>query len=132
MSSMGNAEKIKAYYGKEGPFKKGIRVLRDLALQTELEEDYKWNAPIYTIEGKNVLGIVAFKHHFGIWFFNGSFLKDPKKVLENSQEGKTRAMRHWKFTAIDQINPKLILAYIYEAIENQKKEESRFPKRKNP
>jgi len=76
--------------------------------------------PTYTLKDKNVLAICKFKKHFGIWFFNGVFLKDEKQVLENAQEGKTQAMRHWKFYAIDDIEEKGILAYILEAIENQK------------
>ena len=54
-------------------------------------------------------------------FFNGMFLKDPKKVLINVQEGKTQAMRHWKFKSMGEIDPPTIVAYINEAIENEKK-----------
>nr|WP_298999580.1 DUF1801 domain-containing protein [uncultured Allomuricauda sp.] len=117
---MTTSEKIEAYYEKEHPFKEGIAILRGIAKQTEAKEDYKWNFPVYTIGNKNVLGICRFKHHFGIWFFNGSFLKDPRKVLENAQEGKTKAMRHWKFSAISEIDSENVLAYMMEAIENQK------------
>ncbi|MEN8790439.1 MAG: DUF1801 domain-containing protein [Flavobacteriaceae bacterium] len=115
---MGKAD---AYFEKDHHFKDGIIFLRKLALQTELEETVKWGAPVYTIGGKNVLGIMSFKNHFGLWFFNGVFLSDPKSVLENAQAGKTKAMRHWKFSAIDEINPTDVLGYIQEAIENQKK-----------
>ena len=114
------SEKIEAYYTKEHPFKDGIAILRDIAKQTEAKEDYKWNFPVYTIANKNVLGICRFKHHFGIWFFNGVLLKDPRKVLENAQEGKTKGMRHWKFNAISEIDSEHVLAYMKEAIENQK------------
>jgi uncharacterized protein YdeI (YjbR/CyaY-like superfamily) len=77
-------------------------------------------APVYTIDGKNVLGIMAFKNHFGLWFFNGVFLSDPKKILENAQEGKTKAMRHWKFKS-NTFDKVTVLAYMNEAIDNQKK-----------
>jgi len=113
--------KIEAFYAKEGPFKEGKAILRELAMQTELEEKLKWGAPVYTMDNKNVLGITAFKTYFGIWFFNGCYLKDPAKVLENAQEGKTMAMRHWKFTSADDIEPDMVLAYMKEAVENQKK-----------
>ncbi len=116
-----SSEKIEAYFAKEQPFKEGIATLREIALKTNLGETLKWGSPVYTVDGKNVLGIMAFKKHFGIWFFNGVFLSDPKKVLENAQEGKTKAMRHWKFTDNDAIDPAVVLAYIEEAIENQKK-----------
>ncbi len=118
---MNTSAKIETFYAKEHPYKGAIAILRNLAKQTELEENYKWGAPVYTIDNKNVLGIMAFKNHFGIWLFNGSFLKDSKKVLKNAQEGKTKAMRHWKFTSIDEIDKAVVLAYMQEAIENQKK-----------
>ena len=118
---MNTLEKVEAYYAKDQKFKKEIAILRELALETEFQEAFKWGSPIYTIENKNVLAIMAFKNHFGIWFFNGVFLNDPKKVLENAQEGKTKAMRHWKFTSGDAIDKKEILNYMREAIDNQKK-----------
>jgi len=118
---MEKAEKVERYYGEEHHFSEAIGKLRDLALKTGMEETYKWMFPTYTLAGKNVLSICKFKKHFGIWFFHGVFLKDEKQVLENAQEGKTQAMRHWKFYSIDDIDEKGVLAYIREAIENQKK-----------
>ena len=116
-----SSEKIEAYYAKQQPFKAGIAVLREIVLKSGMGETLKWGSPVYTVEGKNVLGILAFKNHFGIWFFNGVFLSDPKKVLQNAQEGKTKAMRHWKFKANDAIDPAAVMAYVQEAIANQKK-----------
>ncbi|MCM4170617.1 hypothetical protein DHD32_03945 [Arenibacter sp. TNZ] len=129
---MKNQEKIEAYYAKEQPFKRGIGLLRELALKTELDETYKWGIPIYTIDNKNVLGILAFKHHFGIWFYNGVFLKDPKEVLENAQEGKTKAMRHWKFQSTADIDKAAVLSYFQESIANQKKGLVLVPERNKP
>nr|WP_299343528.1 DUF1801 domain-containing protein [Allomuricauda sp.] len=118
---MEKQEKINAYFEKDGPFREAIQKLRQLAHQTGSEEDYKWNFPVYTWNNKNVFGICRFKSYFGVWFFNGVFLKDPLQVLENAQEGKTKAMRHWKLTDISQIDDQAILSYMEEAIENQKK-----------
>ena len=124
---MGKAD---AYFEKGHPFQEGIKALREIVLSTELEETLKWGAPVYTIQNKNVLGIMAFKNHYGLWFFNGVFLSDPENVLENAQEGKTKAMRHWKFSSTDKIDPQLIREYILEAIENQKKGLSVQPEKK--
>ncbi len=112
--------KVDTYFRKDTPFREGLGRLRELALKSGLQEDYKWNSPVYTLDGKNVFGINAFSSHFGIWFFNGCYLKDPKKVLENAQEGKTKAMRHWKFTSADEIDSKTVLSYMSEAVVNQK------------
>jgi uncharacterized protein YdeI (YjbR/CyaY-like superfamily) len=116
---MEKSEKLNAYYEKEHPFRDGIAQLRELALQSGAQEDYKWSFPVYTLNGKNVFGVCKFKNHFGVWFFNGVFLKDPKNVLENAQEGKTKGMRHWKFNSVDDIDEKGVLAYMMESLANQ-------------
>ncbi|WP_298487713.1 DUF1801 domain-containing protein [uncultured Maribacter sp.] len=118
---METSEKLEKYFSEEHTFKKGITVLRKLILSTDLEETFKWSVPTYTIKNKNVLSLGKFKNHYGIWFFNGVFLKDPNKVLRNAQEGKTKAMRQWKLTVGDKINTQMVLDYCMEAIENEKK-----------
>ncbi|MEH6407908.1 MAG: DUF1801 domain-containing protein [Leeuwenhoekiella sp.] len=117
---MSAIEKLEAYFKKDKPFKKELFRLREIMLSTELEEDYKWNAPIYTINGKNVAGIGGFKNHFGVWFFNGALLKDESNLLVNAQEGKTKALRQIRFTTEDQIDESILKKYLEEAIENQK------------
>ncbi|MBC2839926.1 YdeI family protein [Robiginitalea sp. SC105] len=118
---MEKSDRVAAYFEKEGPFKEGIAILRDLVRATGLKETYKWCFPVYTLGGENVVGVVAHTNHFGIWFFNGVFLSDPLGVLENAQEGKTRAMRHWKFTSLDNMDRQGITAYVQEAIANARK-----------
>lgn len=97
-----------------------LHVLRRLCLETEMEETIKWGIPVYTIQNKNVVGIGAFKSYAGLWFFNGSFLKDKEGVLVNAQEGKTKGMRHWRFQQDEVVPEEKVKAYILEAIENQK------------
>lgn len=87
-----------------------------LRREAELEETIKWGSPVYTLDGKNVVGIGAFKSYFGLWFFQGALLADKKKVLLNAQEGRTRAMRQLRLQSMDQIDRKLIGAYVREAI----------------
>ncbi|WP_323370447.1 YdeI/OmpD-associated family protein [Xanthomarina sp. F1114] len=75
------------------------------------------------------MGIGAFKSHFGIWFFNGVFLKDEKQLLEKAQE-TTKALRQMRFENIGDIKKSLVLEYIHEAIENQKSGKILEPERK--
>jgi len=79
---MDKSEKVEAYFAEEHQYKKAIGNLRDLVLKTELQETFKWMFPTYTLANKNVLALCKFKGHFGIWFFNGVFLSDPKNILE--------------------------------------------------
>lgn len=100
--------------------KEVLIILRDLLNTTELIETVKWGAPTYTINGKNVIGLGAFKSYTGLWFFQGALLKDSKKVLINAQKDKTKALRQWRFKSVDEINHDLVKKYVLEAIQNQK------------
>jgi len=116
---MKKVNSVEEYLEVNSHFSKALSLLRKIISSTELEETLKWSAPVYTLNGKNVLGLGAFKNHFGIWFFNGVFLKDEKNLLVNAQE-KTKALRQMRFESIDEINENAVLDYIKEAINNQK------------
>ena len=49
--------------------------------------------------------------------FPGSTASDDDGVLINAQEGKTKALRQWRFSSIKEIKVRKIKAYIREAIE---------------
>ena len=59
-----------------------LEALRALALAGDLVEEMKWGFPCYTLAGKNVLMVVAFKEHCALQFFKGAALADPEEVLE--------------------------------------------------
>ena len=118
---MAEKKSIDSYIAKKDKWQKELRQLRELLSTTEMEETVKWGAPCYTVDGKNVVGMAAFKEFVSLWFFQGSFLKDKSNVLGNAQEGTTRGLRQWRFASIEEIDAKLVSAYIKEAIENQKK-----------
>lgn len=116
---MKKVSSVEEYIEENSHFGEALSLLRDLINTTELEETLKWNAPVYTLNGKNVVGLGAFKNHFGIWFFNGVFLKDKNNLLEQAQE-KTKGLRQMRFESIDDIDKHAVLAYVKEAIDNQK------------
>jgi uncharacterized protein YdeI (YjbR/CyaY-like superfamily) len=66
-----------------------------------------------------VVGIGAFKSYVGLWFFQGSFLKDKNKKLVSAQE-RTKGLRQLRFNSIKEINKTLVLEYLKKAIKNQK------------
>ena len=111
------------------PWVEELMLLRDIILKTELKEEIKWGGPIYTLNGKNVLAIGAFKNYATIWFHNGVFLKDPEGVLVAASEG-TRGLRQWRFASMKEIKPALVKKYIKEAIENQKAGKEIKPEKK--
>ena len=76
--------------------------------------------PTYTFEGKNILGLGAFKSYAGLWFFQGALLQDKHQQLINAQKDKTQAMRQWRITSMEHVNEAWIKQYIQEAIQHQK------------
>jgi len=95
--------------------------LREIINETGLEETFKWKGPVYTHNGKNVVGLGAFKSFVSIWFFQGVFLRDEHNKLVNAQEGVTKGLRQWRFDSENKIDEKLVKSYIEEAIANQEK-----------
>ncbi len=93
--------------------------LRKIVLKSDKKmiEDWKWG-PNYYCEGM-VCGIWGFKKHVSITFFQGSLLKDKKKIL-SSNPGNLHN-RHIKFTDVKEINEPVLLAYLMEAVANNKK-----------
>jgi len=110
-----------------------LTALRDILRGTVLEEGIKWGAPCYMLGGKNIVGMMAFKANFGLWFHQGALLKDKAGVLINAQEGKTHALRQWRMASRDEIKPELIRQYVNEAIANGKAGKTvKIPKKPPP
>ena len=90
--------------------------IREILNGTALSETVKWGMPVYTHNGKNIVGIGGFKSYFGLWFFEGASLADEAGVLMNAQPGKTKAMRQWRMSSAGEIKPTLIRRYVREAM----------------
>jgi uncharacterized protein YdeI (YjbR/CyaY-like superfamily) len=108
-------------WNKTNQWENEIEQLHAIIRKTSLVETTKWGGSVYTHKNKNVVGIGGFKSYFGIWFYNGVFLKDEKKLLINANEENTKSLRQMRFTSINEIDEKLILYYINEAIEIEEK-----------
>ena len=127
---MESFEPKKHIWDKNNNWTVELNLLKEIIGQTELVETIKWGGPVYVLNGKNVLGISGFKTYFGIWFYNGVFLKDEYNVLVNAQKGVTKSLRQWRFQNIEEIHKEIILLYIKEAITNEKLGESSKPQKK--
>jgi uncharacterized protein YdeI (YjbR/CyaY-like superfamily) len=122
------------YIASNKDWQQALILLRDILLSTQMTEIVKWGVPVYTLEGKNIVGIAGFKSYAGLWFFQGALLKDNKKKLINAQSGKTKALRQWRFNSVKEIEKesKTIKQYLEEAILNQKQGKEIKPERKKP
>ncbi len=92
-------------------------IMEQIIVPTPLIKTFKWNTNVYTYNDKNVVAWGGFKHFFSIWFYNGVFLEDKEKVLTCASEGKTKALRQWRFNHVNEMNAEKISAYIYESIQ---------------
>ena len=117
---MERPKSVEHFIAEQGEWKEMLVKLREIILAADLEEKIKWAMPCYMDRGKNIASIFATKEFVGLWFFQGALLADQYQVLSNAQEGKTKAMRRWKFYSIEELDQIKIHEYLFEAIENQR------------
>ena len=115
---MAKFDSFEAYRASKSQWEKELDKLRTILISFDLKECIKWNAPVYTYQGQNLIGLGAFKSYVGIWFFQGALLSDPDQVLFNAQEDKTKAMRQVRFDSQSGIPEDLIRNFIAETIQN--------------
>ncbi|MCM3782341.1 YdeI family protein [Neobacillus mesonae] len=113
--------KIDPYFNKLKKWKEEFELLREIILDCELTEDFKWMHPCYTFDNKNIVLIHGFKDYCALLFHKGALLKDPHGILVQ-QTKNVQAARQIRFTNAEDIDQmQLILkAYIAEAIEIEK------------
>ncbi len=115
MAAMKKVASVAEYIDNHGQWSEELRKLRKILTSSGLEETVKWGGPCYTHQGKNVVGLGGFKEWAALWFHQGALLSDPDGVLINAQEGKTKALRQWRFRKGDPIPVRKIKAYVKEA-----------------
>lgn len=98
-----------------------LQLLRKIVMDCGLVEETKWGVPCYTLKGKNILTVSAFKNYCSISFFKGTLLKDAKALLVKPGPN-SQAIKHFKFQNRHEILEfeRDINAYILEAIEIEK------------
>jgi uncharacterized protein YdeI (YjbR/CyaY-like superfamily) len=113
--------RVDGFLRNAGPWKECLAALRNILLDTELNEEVKWRVPCYTLEGANVCLINGFKEFCALSFVKGALLKDPKRILLRIGQN-TQAGRWIKFTTVQEINKSrsILKAYIQEAVEVEK------------
>lgn len=105
---------------KAEPFAQIIcKKLRSIIIKAEpgIIEDWKWG-PNYYKDGM-VCGFWYFKKHVTFVFYQGALLKDKKMVLQQNPD--TLHNRHIKYTDVKEIDEKLLIEYITEAVMNNEK-----------
>jgi uncharacterized protein YdeI (YjbR/CyaY-like superfamily) len=113
--------KVDEFLSKAKKWKEEYEKLRNIVLDCELTEEFKWMHPCYTFEKKNIVLIHGFKEYCALLFFKGALLQDAHGILIQQTEN-VQAARQIRFTNVQEIveMETILKAYIYEAIEVEK------------
>jgi len=113
--------KVDTYFANLDKWQPELEKLRMICLDCMLTEELKWEIPVYTFRGKNIVGINGLKDSCAFSFFKGALLQDSYGILHRPGE-HTQAGRWIKFTSISEIDEMepMLREYIYEAIEVEK------------
>ncbi|WP_289137308.1 YdeI family protein [uncultured Brevibacillus sp.] len=113
--------KVDEFLSKAKKWKDEFEKLRNIVLDCDLTEEFKWMHPCYTYEQKNIVLIHGFKEYCALLFHKGALLKDAHGILIQQTEN-VQAGRQIRFTNVQEIveMEAILKAYIHEAIEVEK------------
>ncbi len=113
--------KVDEFLGKAKKWKEEYETLRNIVLDCELTEEFKWMHPCYTFENKNIVLIHGFKEYCALLFHKGALLQDAHGLLIQQTEN-VQGARQIRFTNVQVIvaTESILKAYIHEAIEVEK------------
>jgi uncharacterized protein YdeI (YjbR/CyaY-like superfamily) len=113
--------KVDEFLGKANKWKEEYETLRNIVLDCELTEEFKWMHPCYTFENKNIVLIHGFKEYCALLFHKGALLQDAHGLLIQQTEN-VQGARQIRFTNVQEIvaTASILKAYIHEAIEVEK------------
>lgn len=121
MTNSGMNPKVEEFLSQATKWKEEYEKLRNIVLDCELTEEFKWMHPCYTFNHKNIVLIHGFKEYCALLFHKGALLKDPHGILIQQTEN-VQAARQIRFTNVQEIveMETILKAYINEAIEVEK------------
>ena len=92
------------YISQSKQWQEELSLLRELVVSAGLTEEFKWRAPCYTHQGKNIVMLGALKNSCTLSFFQGALLDDPQGLLQKPGPN-CRATRVLRFTSVKEITP---------------------------
>lgn len=109
--------KVDTFLSKAKKWREEMALLREIVLECQLNEDYKWMHPCYTYQNNNVVLIHGFKDYCALLFFKGVLINDKKGMLIQQTEN-VQDRRQMRFKGLDEIVrlKSTIKGYINEAI----------------
>lgn len=108
---------IDSFYDTAKTWRSEYALLRRIALECDLEEQWKWRHPCYTSAGRNIVLVHGFKDYCAYLFFKGALMPDPEGLLVR-QTDNVQAARQIRFRSVAEITRRrsALKSYIREAI----------------
>lgn len=103
-----------------GHYRAGLSAMREVLNSFDMEENIKWNMPVYGYGKKNLATLFHAKAYLGVWFAQGALLPDPDGILVNASPEKTVSQRQLRFASQDEVDTELLRGFLAEAIRNHK------------
>jgi uncharacterized protein YdeI (YjbR/CyaY-like superfamily) len=112
---------VDGYLRKHNQWAAPLQKLRAIVLGCGLTEQIKWRVPVYTLDGRNIVFLNAFKESCAISFTKGALLEDPKGILKKPGEDtqSTRTIRFTDAGQVAKLEPELE-RFIAEAVAAEK------------
>ncbi|WP_140486544.1 YdeI/OmpD-associated family protein [Flavobacterium sp. GSA192] len=113
--------KVNQFLSKAKKWQDEMTLLREIVLECNLTEDFKWMHPCYTLDNANIVLIHGFKDYCALLFFKGVLMKDEKGILIQQTEN-VQDRRQIRFKNVEEIEKleSIIKDYINEAITIEK------------
>ena len=110
--------KVDAFMDRTTEWHDEIAALRQVILDCDLTEDFKWGWPCYSVDRKNVVLIHGFKDYCALLLFKGALMKDPEGILVQQTEN-VQAARQIRFSDLREIRrmDNILKQYIHQAVE---------------
>ena len=113
--------KVIQFLSKAKKWQDEMTLLREIITKCDLEEDFKWMHPCYTLNNANIVLIHGFKDYCALLFFKGVLMKDEKGILiQQTENVQDRRQLRFKNTAEIEKLESVIREYIQEAIAIEK------------
>jgi uncharacterized protein YdeI (YjbR/CyaY-like superfamily) len=112
---------VSKVHAKEKRWRAEYAELRQLCLESGLNEQLKWGQACYDLNGSNVVLIHGFKDYCALLFMKGALLEDPAGILIQ-QTKNVQSARQIRFASLADIHrhKAAVKAYIKEAIAVEK------------
>ena len=121
MTTQETNPKVDAFMDRTDAWRAEFGLLRAIALDCDLEEDFKWGWPCYRLGKANIVLMHGFKDYCALLLFKGALMQDPSGILIQ-QTDNVQAARQIRFTSAEQIAgmENVLKSYIHDAIEVEK------------